>query len=43
MYLQTLSWHSKYFVGKKSSQADMMWLMVSFLTQQIEMHHHLQH
>ena len=35
MYLQTLSWRSRYFVGKRPSQPDMKWWMVSFSTQQI--------
>ena len=35
MYLQTLSWRSRYFVGERPSQPDMMWWMVSFSTRQI--------
>ena len=35
MYLQTLSWHSRYFVGERPSQRDMMWWMFSFSTRQI--------
>ena len=35
MYLQTLSWRSRYFVGERPSQPDMMWWMVSFLAWQI--------
>ena len=35
MYLQTLSWHSRYFVGERPWQPDMMWWMVSFLAWQI--------
>ena len=35
MYLPTLSWRSRYFVGKRPSQPDMKWWMVSFSTQQI--------
>ena len=35
MYLQTLSWLSRYFVGERPSQPDMMWWMVSFSTRQI--------
>ena len=35
MYLQILSWPSRYFVGETPLQPDMMWWMVSFLTRQI--------
>ena len=35
MYLQTLSWRSRYFVGEKLSQPDMMWWMISFSNRQI--------
>ena len=35
MYLQTLSWRSRYFVGERPLQPNMMWWMVSFSTQQI--------
>ena len=35
IYLQTLSWHSRYFVVERPSQPDMMWRVVSFLTRQI--------
>ena len=35
MYLQTLSRRSRYFVGERPSQFDMMWWMVSFLIWQI--------
>ena len=35
IYLQTLSWRSRYFVGERPSQLDMMWWMVSFSTRQI--------
>ena len=35
MYLQTLSWRSRYFVGERPSQPDMIWWMVSFSTRQI--------
>ena len=36
MYLQTLSWRSRYFVGERPSQPDMMWWMVSSSTWQIQ-------
>ena len=35
MYLWTLSGRSRYFVGERPSQPDIMWWMVSFSTQQI--------
>ena len=35
MYLQTLSWRLKYFVGERPSLLDMMWWMASFSTRQI--------
>ena len=34
-YLQMLSWRSRYVVGERPSQPDMMWWMVSFSTRQI--------
>ena len=35
IYLQTLSWRSRYFVRERPSQSDMMWWMLSFSTWQI--------
>ena len=35
MYIQTLSWRSRYFIGERPSQPAMMWWTVCFSTRQI--------